>query len=177
MKFVLLVLLAPLLAHAQQSPLPMSILVQALRTGEVSITLPDNAQLRPAIAEVQRRAGSNEPVQLRVVRLARFAQQPECGRIGFFIHKASAAAGSPVSGAQLNICETGVPPKRVCPDRPGELVPAQLKCRDGSAPVDTAEVAAAIKQAVLAGGISAPAARRQTGSQPVAKTIEAGAAK
>lgn len=155
-------LLIPCLALAQGTPLPTSLLVQALRSGEVEIALPDAPQLRAVVSDVRRRTGDAGPVMLRIVRIAQFKQQPTCGRVGFFMYQPSSTNRAQVSGAQLNICESGLPPRRVCKDSPAALVPPQQRCRNGGLPIDTAEVAESIKQAVLAGGVSAVAARRQS---------------
>lgn len=157
-------LLIPCLALAQGTPLPTSLLVQALRSGEVEIALPDAPQLRAVLSDVRRRTGDAGPVMLRIVRIAQFKQQPTCGRVGFFMYQPTSSNRAQVSGAQLNICESGLPPRRVCKDAPAELVPAQQRCRNGGQPIDTAEVAESIRQAVLAGGVSAASARRQTRS-------------
>lgn len=47
----------------------------------------------------------------------------------------------------MNVCEDGQPPLRVCTDRPGVLVPASASCPNGRSPVDTDEVATAIRNA------------------------------
>ena len=50
-------------------------------------------------------------------------------------------------GGQMNVCEDGQPPLRTCADRPSALLPPAALCANGKPPVDTEEVAAAIRAA------------------------------
>ena len=80
-----------------------------------------------------------------------FKQQPRCGRVQFALGQPTAKIVFAAFAGQMNVCEDGQPPLRTCPDRPGVLVPATGSCKDGRPPVDTEEVAVAIR---AAGGLT-----------------------
>jgi hypothetical protein len=67
----------------------------------------------------------------------------------------------PAAGGELNLCEDGRPPLKMCPGQPAVLVPPQGHCAVGVAPVDTPEVAQAISAALKAGGLSVEQLRDQ----------------
>ena len=64
----------------------------------------------------------------------------------------SSHAVFPQVGGQINICEDGLPPWRVCQADPSKLVTPDTICQDGKAATDTPEVAQAIAQAQAKGG-------------------------
>ena len=104
-------------------------------------------------------------------RLVKFEQQPQCARVGFVIGQPSAKVLYTNMGGQLNICANGEPPQRMCKSLPSELVAPDTPCPDGSMPVDTPEVAAAIAAALAAGSLSP-----QKAATVVRQSIERGSA-
>ena len=121
-----------------------NVIVRALVDGRASDPVPDIPVFRQAVAALQRQAGDPGPIHVQAMRLQRFEQQARCGRVVFAMWQPSSNKAWPAIGGELNICEDGQPPLRVCKDGPGVLVPSASTCRDQSAPQDTPEVAAAI---------------------------------
>jgi hypothetical protein len=131
-----------------------NVFVRAVIDGSASSPLPDIPQFQNAIKIVRQRTGSEAPLTMYAMRVARFRQQPQCGRVLFLIGQPATHTAWKDMGGQLNICENGDPPQRMCNGSPGKLVPAEAACSDGSRPVDTPEVAAAIQTAVAQGSIT-----------------------
>ena len=89
-----------------------------------------------------------------VRRVAKFEQQPQCGRVAYIVGQPSAHVLYSDMAGQFNICADGDPPLRMCKGQPDKLVPPTAICPDLSRPVDTPEVAAAIQTAIAAGGMT-----------------------
>jgi len=140
---------------------PQSVLTLALANGSASAQLDDNGQYAIAISAIHQRTGDLGPVVVLARRIVSFKEQQRCGRVAFIVAQPSSSIAWTDMGGELNICDDGDPPLRTCKANPGKLVLAESACADGSSPVDTPEVAAAIKNAVAAGGmVPREAARR-----------------
>lgn len=164
---------APGIVHAADG-LPESVLTQAVVEGKASAPLDDNGQFSTAIAAIRKKTGNDGAVMIYAARVLTFSQQPRCARVAYVIAQPDAHLAWPDMGGQLNICEDGQPPLRMCDGHPGRLVLANSLCPDRSTPVDTPEVAAAIQAAVAAGGMTPEDASRmvraqQEGTTPSAK--------
>lgn len=131
-----------------------NVFIRALIDGKASDPVPDIPQYQTAIKIVQQRTGSDAPLTMYAARVKRFEQQPQCGRVLFLIGQQATNTAWRDMGGQLNICENGDPPLRMCKGAPDKLLPAESFCPDGSRPVDTPEVAAAILAAVAQGSIT-----------------------
>ena len=139
-----------------------NVIVRALVDGRASEPLPDLLVLRQAVAAMQQQSGDAGAIVVQAMRLQRFVQQARCGRVVFGMSQPSSHKAWPALGGELNICEDGLPPLRVCKDRPNVLVPPSSTCRDGSSPQDTIEVAAAISAALNRGGLTVDQAKQTT---------------
>lgn len=147
-------LVLPAVGHAADDS-PKSVLTQAVVDGKANAPLDDNGQFAAAIASIKQRTGNDGPVMLYAARILTFKEQPRCGRVAYVIAQPSAHLAWPDMGGQLNICEDGQPPLRMCAGHPDKLVLANSLCPDRSTPADTSEVTAAI-QAAVAGGSMTP---------------------
>lgn len=128
------------------------VFAQALMDGEATAPIPSNSQIEVMIQQVKEATRDNSPLMIKATRLYKFKQQSRCGRIKFIIIQPT--SGFILPGGQLNVCDDGAPPWRVCKNNPGELIPAHEYCADGSIPQDTQEVADAIKDALAHGELS-----------------------
>jgi len=144
-------LLLPAAAGAQMAP--DSPMVQALRDGHASAPLPPSPRVDLVVQKIREVSGSQGDVTLEVTRIARFTAQPKCGRVAYGLYQKSSNTFWGQFGGQLNICEDGTPPQRMCKGVQG-LVPAESSCPDGSTPVDTPEVSAALAQAAASGSLT-----------------------
>jgi hypothetical protein len=144
--------LAAPLAHAQ-SAADNGVFAQALIEGEASAPVPQNQQLASMIQVLQAQTHDTGPVIIQAKRLFWFKQQARCGRVIFSITQPSSGTVLPIGG-QLNVCEDGLPPWRVCKDNPSVLIAPQDHCQDNSDPQDTPEISKAIKDALAKGDIS-----------------------
>lgn len=140
---------------------PQSVLTLALADGSASAKLDDNGQYAVAISAIHKRTGDNGPVVVLARRIVKFKEQPRCGRVAFIVAQPSSNIAWSDMGGELNICDDGNPPLRACKGNPGKLVLADSACADGSSPVDTPEVAAAIKNAAASGGLGPREAARR----------------
>jgi hypothetical protein len=127
---------------------------RALTDGAASAPLPNNKMTQSAERAVKQRTGSDAPLVLFAKRIETFQQQPDCGRVAFVIAQPATNSAWKDMGGELNVCKDGAPPLRVCKSNPGQLIPYDAPCKDGSRPVDTPEVAAAIAAAVQEGGLT-----------------------
>ncbi len=139
------------LAQAQ-SVFRNGVFAQALIDGTATAPIPARSELGPALQSIQAKTHDTGPVFISAKRLFRFKQQARCGRVIFTIVQPSSNTELP--GGQLNVCEDGLPPWRICKDKPGALIAPQDRCPDGSEPQNTAEVAQAIKDALAKGDLS-----------------------
>ncbi|MGR9603124.1 hypothetical protein ACU80P_22085 [Pandoraea sputorum] len=130
------------------SELPSSVFSTAVVKGEASAEIPDDGEFSSAVRIVKSKTGDPGPVVIFAKRLVKFEQQPQCARVGFAIGQPTSKVFYSDMGGQLNICADGEPPLRMCKSQPTKLVPANASCPDGSMPVDTPEVAAAIAAAL-----------------------------
>lgn len=147
-------------AHAMNAA-DTNLFVSALKTGASSAPLPAGGQFGPAIKSLQTMTGDAGPLTIEVRRVARFQQQARCGRVAFIIVQPSTKRGWPELGGQLNICEDGTPPWRVCKEQPNVLVTPDQQCPDKSASVDTPEVTQAIQAALASGSLSEDQIRKR----------------
>ena len=148
--FIGAALVAPL-THAQG--VENGVFAQALIEGAASTPVPTQEQLTPVIQALQAKTHDTGPVMIQAKRLFRFKQQARCGRVIFSLAQPTSNTVFPIGG-QLNVCEDGLPPWRVCKDNPSILIPPQDRCPDNSEPQDTPEVAQAIKDALANGDLS-----------------------
>lgn len=155
----MLVLLLPAAAGAQMAP--DSPMVRALRDGRASAPLPPSPRVDLVVRKIREASGSQGDVTLEAVRIARFTAQPTCGRVAYGLYQKSSNTFWGQFGGQLNICEDGAPPQRMCKGVQG-LVPASSSCPDGSAPVDTPEVGAALARAAAGGSLTLEQFRART---------------
>lgn len=139
---------------ANSQALPSSVFTEALTSGEATEPLPDDRNFNVLIKAIKNKTGNTGPVVIKAMRISRFAQQPNCGRIVFMIMQPASKIGWDDLSGQLNICEDGRPPLRMCASHPGALYPPNAKCPDGTESTDTPEVAEAIKKALATGGLS-----------------------
>jgi hypothetical protein len=151
----------PVVAHAQGLGMSNQVFVRALVDGRAMGPVPDRSAFSPLIESLQKQSGDDGTIVIQAMRTVRFVQQPRCGRVVFALAQPSSHRAWPALGAQLNICEDGQPPLRVCTDRPQVLVPPSTTCRDNKRPVDTEEIASAIAAALSAGDLSAAQVRTQ----------------
>ncbi len=135
-----------------QSVFRNGVFAQALIDGTATAPIPAHKELDLALQSIQARTHDNGPVFISAKRLFRFKQQARCGRVIFTIVQPSRNAVFP--GGQLNVCEDGLPPWRICKDKPGFLIAPQDRCPYNSEPQHTAEVAQAIKDALANGDLS-----------------------
>lgn len=152
-KIFLATLLSCSLAYAMDAS-DTNLFVSALKNGTSTAPLPTDRQFGPAIKSLQAMTGDSGPIAIEVYRIVRFRQQALCGRVAFIIVQPSTKRGWPELGGQLNICEDGTPPWRVCKEQPNVLVAPDQQCPDKSASVDTPEIAQAIQAALASGSLS-----------------------
>jgi hypothetical protein len=126
---------------------------EALVHGSAQMPLDADGMFGRAVTAIRASTNDAGPVVLYTQRLQMFKDQPRCGRVLFVVGQPSAHQVWPELGGQLNICENGDPPQRVCRNAPGKLVLANARCSDGTTPIDTPEVKQAIDAAVAAGSM------------------------
>ena len=144
----------PDVAQAQDD-MSSNVFAAALIHGRANSPVPARTpQITAVLQRLQARSGSSEPVSILAQRLMFFKQQPGCGRVRFALGQPNAKIVFAGFGGQMNVCRDGQPPLRACPDRPGVLVPFDGVCHNGKSPIDTDEVAAAIRTATAAGGFT-----------------------
>ncbi|MCX4151023.1 MULTISPECIES: hypothetical protein [Paraburkholderia] len=145
----------------------LNVFSHAVVDGTASAPLPDIPTFQNAIRIVQQRTGSDAPLAIYAERITRFQNQPRCGRVVFMIGQPATHKAWKDMGGQLNICEDGGPPLRMCPGKPDVLLPVDAMCPGGTRPVDTPEVTAAIQQAVAQGSLTPDAfAARERALRP-----------
>lgn len=150
-------------ANAQLSP--DSPIVQALHNGRASAALPESQGAQLVAQKIQQQTKSNGEVTVAFVRIARFVSQPQCGRVGYALFQASSNTYWPQFGAQMNVCDDGTPPLRSCKGSTA-LVAAEAQCSDGTFPVDTPEINAAIAKAVDGGSMTEEQFKAQHDPRP-----------
>lgn len=125
-----------------------NVFAAALIHGRAAAPIPLRpGQFTKIVQNLQAHSGSMEPVSILAARVLSFKQQPRCGRVQFALGQPASKIVFAAFGGQMNVCEDGQPPLRTCEDRPNVLVPATGVCPNGKSPVDTEEVAAAIRAA------------------------------
>ncbi|WP_175816904.1 hypothetical protein [Burkholderia diffusa] len=140
---------------------PQSVLTLALANGSASAPLDAHGQYAQAISAIQTRTGDHGPVVILARRVAAFKEQSRCGRVAYIVAQPTSHIAWTDMGGELNICDDGNPPLRMCKAQAGKLVLPDSVCPDGAAPVDTPEVSAAISSAISAGGLDPRAAARR----------------
>lgn len=147
----------PLVIHgsvAAQVNMSSNAFTAALQDGIAFSIAPKDAHTLAAVKAIQATTGSDGDVSLSAIRVLKFKQQPTCGRVSFALYQESTRMFFGKLGGELNLCEDGSAPLRICKEAPNELVPADTVCADSRAPIDTPEVAAAINEAIAAGGLT-----------------------
>ena len=132
----------------------MNVFSRAIVDGAASAPVPDLPEFKNAIKVVETRTGSDAPLVIYARRVIRFSHQPRCGRVVFIIGQPATHTAWKDMGGQLNICDNGDPPLRMCKSAPNKLVPFDAACAGGASPVDTPEVSAAIHEAVSEGSVT-----------------------
>ena len=140
--------------HAMAIETGKGVFVDALVNKTASGPIASFPAIQATVKELQASTRDSSPLEIRAQLLQRFTQQPKCGRIVFAVAQATTQTVWPQMGGQLNICEDGLPPLRVCADRPAVLVPPNSKCDSGKIAQDTPEVAKAIAAALKSGNIT-----------------------
>jgi len=148
-------------AYAQD----VGVYADALKNGTAQTQLPYKAPLDRLTLKLQQITHDAGPILVKAERIKYFQQQSHCGRVRFILFQPSSNTAWPELGGQLNICEDGSPPWRICKSNPMRLVLHTERCSDGSTPVDTPEVEQAIKEAVASGSALTPpvVTRREAG--------------
>lgn len=154
-----------LLLNPQARAQDVGVYADALKSGTAQTRLPYKAPLDQLTLKLQQMTHDAGPILVKAERVRYFQQQSHCGRVRFILFQPSSNTAWPELGGQLNICEDGSPPWRICKSNPMRLVLHTERCSDGSAPVDTPEVEQAIKEAVASGSVLRPPAvgRREAG--------------
>lgn len=132
----------------------MGVFLSALKDGHAQEPVPNISIFQPAVDELKRKTGNSGPILISASLLKRFTQQSSCGRIEFHLVQPDSGRSWPNIGGQFNICEAGTPPLMVCPPNLDRLVEPNTICSTGKRPVPTKEVAEAIKEAIVHGGVS-----------------------
>lgn len=141
-------------ANAQTSMIESPFVI-ALINGSAIAKIDDSPMMQFAANKIKDKTGNKGEVTMKVERVVRFTKQVKCGRVSFSLYQQSTNTVWGQFGGQINICEDGTPPMRVCKVDPNKLVPASGFCKDSSRPVDTQEIAAAIADAKAKGGFDA----------------------
>ncbi|WP_034303086.1 hypothetical protein [Herbaspirillum sp. RV1423] len=171
MKTIIFAILTCLAGSSFAQTVDQLTFVQALKQGRAEGPIPAQQQFQEAAAAMQARTGSAAAITVLSFRISQFDQQPSCGRIGFGLYQKSTNTFWSQSGGQMNICENGYPPNRICPDEPNKLVPFNATCANGKNSVDTPEVAAAIASAIKGGSLSMEeVSKRMHAAKPAAPT-------
>jgi hypothetical protein len=144
-------LVAPL-THAQGDS-QSGVFAEALIEGTTSAPVPSHEEFAAVIRVLQAQTHDSGPILIKARRLFRFEQQAQCGRVIFSLTQPSSNTEWPIGG-QLNVCEDGLPPWRICKDKPDVLIAPQDRCPDNTEPQDTPEVAKAVKDALAKGDLS-----------------------
>lgn len=129
----------------------MGIFLAALKDGKATEAVPDVSMFQPAIAELKRKTGNNGDIMISATLIKRFTQQKNCGRIEFHLTQPTSGQSWPNIGGQFNLCEQGTPPLMYCPPNKNKLVAPDTVCANGNNPIETPEVAQAIKDALTSG--------------------------
>lgn len=136
------------------------VFVDALVNKTATAPISSFPAIEASVREIQASTGNASPLEIRAQLLRRFSEQPKCGRVAFAVTQPATKTFWPQMGGQLNICEDGLPPLRMCPDRPSVLVPPNSKCANGHIAQDTPEVAKAIESALKSGNITSEQASK-----------------
>lgn len=129
--------------------------VKALTDGQASQDLPEQGPFKAAASYIQQTTGNAGTVTVVSYLIKKFKSQPDCGRIAFGLYQAATKTFWGQLGGQINICASGLPPRRICKVEPTKLVAIDATCADGSPTIDAPEVAEAIAEALKNGGLSA----------------------
>ena len=147
----------------------VNVFTEALINGKAHSSLPEQPELQAIARYLQEQTHSTAPLVIEARLVKRFQQQPQCGRVAFFITQPDRHDLWPELGGQLNICEDGTPPLQVCANKPDVLISPSERCFDNTKPQDTLEVKEAIRIALDEGGLNQEQVKNrlhQKGGQP-----------
>lgn len=149
------------LAHAEDNPFLIT-----LKDGEYKQAFPENDSTKKFYSAIRSQTKDSAPVFIHFVRVRKFVQQPQCGRVAFYFEQPSSNIVFKNLGGEINICADGTPPWRMC-KADKRLISANAICPDNSPPVDTDEIAAAIEDAKKRGGLDIRELREKLRSDSV----------
>lgn len=123
---------------------------ETLVTGSSQMSFGEDPQSQAQKAYLTKMTG--EDVFIGLYRIARFKQQPKCGRILAVPILSKSRKAIAQMAMQMNICEDGNPPLQTCDNK--HLVLSTFKCPGDIEPHPTAEVQLVIDKAIAEGGLS-----------------------
>lgn len=159
-KLILASLLTAIVVNANAGEPPNSTFAAAITKGHISAPLPSTEENARVIEMLKKQTKSNGEITAEFDRLTLFKSQPNCGRVRMVVVQKSTKTYWPKISAAMNVCSNGLPPLRECKGSLS-LVQPDARCPDGSEPVDTPEVAAAIAKSVSYGGLTIDQVRAQ----------------
>ena len=136
-------------AIAQENPI-----LDALAHGEATYSLNSDPKYAKVVQALQKSTKNDGEIIMRFKLVTKFKQQPTCGRVSFWGEQPSTNTKWGQMGGDINYCEDGMPPLRICAENPKQLVAPDANCKGGKAPIDTPEIAAAIKYSLDHGGMT-----------------------
>lgn len=156
MSKTLIALLSSLCAITALAQLPPSDspMVTALIEGQATSSLPNSPQNHQVIQALQKSTKNDGDIVVVFKRIIRFHEQNNCGRITMYVAQPSSKTSWLQMGGDLNICEDGLPPLKVCAENPKKLVAPDVNCKGGRSPIDTPEIKAAIANSLKHGGMT-----------------------
>ncbi len=150
------------MAQLPQSDSPM---VTALIEGQATSSLPNNPQNLQVIQALQKSTKNDGDILVVFKRITRFKEQNTCGRITMYVAQPASKTTWAQMGGDLNICEDGLPPLKVCAESPKKLVAPDANCKGGRSPIDTPEIKAAIANSLKHGSMTAEQAQAKMKSE------------
>ena len=136
-------------------------MVKALIEGQAQAPFPKEKGFERIEEMLKQRTHNSGEIIIQFQRISRFKEQAHCGRISMYAAQPATKSVWPEIGGDLNICDNGYPPLRICPEQPKILVTPDVNCQGGKSPVDTAEVKAAIANSLAHGGLTAEQANQK----------------
>ena len=127
---------------------------KALIDGEAIVPL-NGPEYSKVVTALQKSTKNDGEIILHFKRLTRFKEQPTCGRLTFYAEQPSTKSIWKNLGGDLNYCEDGLPPLKICPEAPKKLINPDATCKGGTRPIDTPEVALAMKKSLDGGSLTA----------------------
>lgn len=147
------------------------VFAQALREGNATALIQSTPATDTALKAIKAQAGNQSDLYIRARRIERFAQQERCGRVAFVVTQPETKRVWPGLGGELNVCDDGMPPWRVCEGKTDVLVHPDTRCPNGRSAEDTEEVKAAIKRSLARGALSADQARKEVEKMQTPKKV------